>query len=76
TGDDENIAQRIAHSAGIEEVHANLLPEDKINLLKDLEEDSRPVMMVGDGVNDAPALTVADIGIAMGAHGSTAASES
>ncbi|WP_195854423.1 heavy metal translocating P-type ATPase [Aerococcus tenax] len=76
TGDDENIAQRIAHSAGIEEVHANLLPEDKINLLKDLREESRPVMMVGDGVNDAPALTVADIGIAMGAHGSTAASES
>ncbi|AYW49809.1 cadmium-translocating P-type ATPase [Tetragenococcus halophilus] len=76
TGDDQEIAEQIAKSVNISNVHAQCLPEEKIQVLKDLEEEQRPLIMVGDGVNDAPALAVADIGIAMGAHGSTAASES
>ncbi|GMG61910.1 heavy metal translocating P-type ATPase [Tetragenococcus halophilus] len=76
TGDDAEIAHQIAESVNISDVHAQCLPEEKIQVLKDLEEKQRPLIMVGDGVNDAPALAVADIGIAMGAHGSTAASES
>jgi len=76
TGDDQEIADQIAKSVNISNVHAQCLPEEKIQVLKDLEEKQRPLIMVGDGVNDAPALAVADIGIAMGAHGSTAASES
>lgn len=76
TGDHQSIANEIASEVGITEVHAECLPEEKINVLKSLSEEDRPGIMVGDGVNDAPALAVADIGIAMGAHGSTAASES
>lgn len=76
TGDQSTIANQIAQEAGITEVHANCLPTDKIEVLKSIPNDQRPVMMVGDGINDAPALTIADIGIAMGAHGSSAASES
>lgn len=76
TGDHPLIAKEIADEVGISEVYAECLPEEKINVLKTLKEPNRPAIMVGDGVNDAPALAVADIGIAMGAHGSTAASES
>ncbi|MDN6615387.1 MAG: cadmium-translocating P-type ATPase [Enterococcus sp.] len=76
TGDHQVIADQIAREVGITEVHAECLPEEKINVIKTLSEADRPGIMVGDGVNDAPALAVADIGIAMGAHGSTAASES
>lgn len=76
TGDHQVIADQIAREVGITEVHAECLPEEKINVIKTLSEADRPGIMVGDGVNDAPALGVADIGIAMGAHGSTAASES
>ncbi|MDT2660422.1 heavy metal translocating P-type ATPase [Enterococcus hulanensis] len=76
TGDHQSIAKQIAHEVGITEVHAECLPEEKINVLKTLNDRDRPGIMVGDGVNDAPALAVADVGIAMGAHGSTAASES
>lgn len=76
TGDHQSIANQIASEVGISEVHAECLPEEKINVIKALNEEGRPGIMVGDGVNDAPALAVADIGIAMGAHGSTAASES
>lgn len=76
TGDHPSIAKQIAAQVGISNIHANCLPEEKIQVLKTLPEANRPVIMVGDGVNDAPALAVADIGIAMGAHGSTAASES
>lgn len=75
TGDHQSIANQIANQVGITEVHAECLPKDKINTLKELTEKQRPVLMVGDGVNDAPSLAIADIGIAMGAHASTAASE-
>ncbi|MBO0469617.1 cadmium-translocating P-type ATPase [Enterococcus sp. DIV0242_7C1] len=75
TGDHQKIAEEIASEVGITEIHSECLPQDKIDVLKKLPESSRPVIMVGDGVNDAPSLAVADIGIAMGAHGSSAASE-
>ncbi len=76
TGDRKVIADKIAQEVGITEVHADCLPQDKINFLKEVAPDQGPVLMVGDGVNDAPALTTADVGIAMGAGGSSAASES
>lgn len=76
TGDQNAIAQHVAKLVGIHEIKADLLPEQKIAALKNVPTERRPVVMVGDGVNDAPALATADVGIAMGAHGSTAASES
>ncbi|MGM0168320.1 cadmium-translocating P-type ATPase [Enterococcus sp. AZ135] len=76
TGDHQTIANQIANEVGISEIHAECLPVEKINVIKHLNDEDRPGIMVGDGVNDAPALAVADVGIAMGAHGSTAASES
>ncbi|MGO2892780.1 MAG: heavy metal translocating P-type ATPase [Enterococcus devriesei] len=76
TGDHASIANTIAKEVGISEVHGECLPEEKIQVLNELKEVDRPAIMVGDGVNDAPALAVADVGIAMGAHGSSAASES
>ncbi|MGM0329146.1 heavy metal translocating P-type ATPase [Enterococcus sp. AZ084] len=76
TGDGRTVAEAIAEEVGLIEVHARCLPQDKLTILTSIPKEKRPVTMVGDGVNDAPALTVADVGIAMGAHGSTAASES
>lgn len=78
TGDRGAVADKVAKEAGIKEseVHADLLPAQKIQAIRDVKPDLRPVAMVGDGVNDAPSLMAADVGIAMGAKGATAASES
>jgi Cd2+/Zn2+-exporting ATPase/Cu+-exporting ATPase len=66
TGDIKAVAAAVAHSVGIDEFEANLLPEDKLGRIKDLVSRGRVVAMVGDGINDAPALTEANVGVAMG----------
>ena len=70
TGDHENAARTIAGKLGIRELQANCLPEDKLTAIGDYQAQGLPVCMIGDGVNDAPALKRADVGIAMGGVGS------
>lgn len=75
TGDNEGTAKAIALQAGVDEYLSQLLPEDKVNAVKRLKEKFGKVAMVGDGINDAPAMAAADIGIAMGAAGTDVAIE-
>ncbi|CAG0998293.1 partial putative cadmium-transporting ATPase, partial [Anaerolineae bacterium] len=75
TGDNPQVAAAIASSIGIDTPYANLMPEDKVTVLNQLADEYGPVAMVGDGVNDAPALATASLGIAMGAAGTDVAME-
>lgn len=75
TGDTLLVAESIGKATGIDEIHASMLPEDKLNAVAQLQREGHTVAMVGDGVNDAPALAIADIGVAMGAAGSAVAVE-
>ncbi|GFJ93478.1 hypothetical protein Prum_071200 [Phytohabitans rumicis] len=75
TGDNPRTAQALAAAAGITAVHADLRPQDKADLIGRLRRGSGGIAMVGDGINDAPALATADVGIAMGAMGTDVAIE-
>lgn len=75
SGDQETVAQHVAKEADIQQVYASCLPQEKVAILKQIPKTKHPVVMVGDGVNDAPSLAVADVGIAMVRDHSTAASE-
>ncbi len=75
TGDNDDVAKNIAAQVGLTEVQAELMPEDKLNIIKQLEGKYEAIAMIGDGVNDAPALATATVGIAMGGAGTAVALE-
>ncbi len=76
TGDNQGTARAVADEVGMDQVYAELLPEDKLRIIETLVDDYEHVAMVGDGVNDAPAMGRSSLGIAMGAAGSDVAIES
>jgi Zn2+/Cd2+-exporting ATPase len=76
TGDNEQVATSVGARVGVDEHRAGLLPEDKLSAVEELERAAGPVAMVGDGINDAPALAAAPVGVAMGAAGTDAALQS
>ncbi|MGB7342081.1 MAG: heavy metal translocating P-type ATPase [Phototrophicaceae bacterium] len=75
TGDNDDVAQQIAQQVGLTDVKAELLPEDKLQAIKSMEKSYNSIAMIGDGVNDAPALAAATVGIAMGGAGTAVALE-
>ena len=75
TGDNERAARAIARQTGVDEFHSQLMPQEKLDIIEELKRQYGTVIMVGDGVNDAPALATASIGIAMGAAGTDVALE-
>lgn len=75
TGDNKKTADYFAKQVGISEIHAELLPEEKVQNIEKLQDTGRKVCMIGDGVNDAPALKTASVGVAMGSMGSDIAVE-
>jgi len=75
TGDRESTAEIIAAQAGIRTVRANLLPADKVTAVQELKHKYGTVVMVGDGINDAPALAAATVGVALGEHGTAISAE-
>jgi Cd2+/Zn2+-exporting ATPase len=75
TGDNEGVGAAVGSEVGVDEVHADLLPEDKAGVIKEMLKTHHAVAMVGDGVNDAPALAQATVGIAMGGAGTAVALE-
>ncbi len=76
TGDKKGVADIIAKELNLDDIHAEALPEDKVWQINDHKKQFGKVAMIGDGVNDAPALSAADVGIALGGHGSSASSDS
>jgi Cd2+/Zn2+-exporting ATPase len=76
TGDNQHVANALAKELGLDDVRAELLPQDKVEAIRDLQRKYGPVAMIGDGINDAPALATANLGIAMGTAGSDVAHES